>query len=331
MKRILLGLFFVGIVVLASDVWVFLRTPLSIPQPYTDYVLKPGMGIVSLSQGLSKKGILKRPAYLVGIAFVRGDMFRLKAGEYRLMPGLTPVQLLNQIVEGRMLYYHLALIEGWTFEQILTAIRKQPRLLQTISNLPPEMIMKELGHPGEHPEGRFFPDTYTFMAGATDISILRQSYRLMTKRLAAEWKNRAPGLPYTSSDEALIIASLIEKETAIAAERPKVAAVILNRLQKKMRLQIDPTVIYGLGKNYTGKLRGSDLKFPSPYNTYLNHGLPPTPIAMPSLSSIRAALHPEKTDALYFVAKGDGSHQFSTTLKDHNTAVKSWKMTSAKP
>ncbi|MFU8797614.1 MAG: endolytic transglycosylase MltG, partial [Gammaproteobacteria bacterium] len=300
-------IFFLGVIIFAADAIIFLKTPVT----PTDYILKPGSGIVALSK------LTKRPPYFVAMALLRGEASRLKAGEYQIRPGTTPRQLLEQVVQGKVIYHSVKLIEGWTFKQFLAALGTQPKLVQTIQGLPLETIMEKLGYPGENPEGRFFPDTYKFTMGTPDLAILKQAYGAMKKRLP-------PDMSPEAAYKILIIASLIEKETAIDAERPMVAEVILNRLQKNMLLQIDPTVIYALGEGYTGKLRKSDLQVNSPYNTYRYTGLPPTPIAMPGIASIHAALNPTKGEHLYFVArgKGDGTHQFSINLADHNRAVK---------
>jgi UPF0755 protein len=314
----------ISMIALSVDVAIFIKSPLVVAQQPVDYILKPGSGIFLLAKGLSSQNLLKRPAYFIALATFQGKASRLKAGEYRIMPGTTPMQFLDQIVHGRVLFHPVKLLEGWTFQQFLAALRAQPRLLQTLPGLSVETIMEKLGRAGEHPEGQFFPDTYQFTAGTTDLAILKQAYNMMQKRLAVAWEKRDPKVPYQTPNEALIVASLIEKETALDSERPMVAEVILNRLQKKMLLQIDPTVIYGLGGQYTGKLRKNDLRVDSPYNTYLYAGLPPTPIAMPGAASIQAALHPTVGEQLYFVAKGDGGHQFSKTLAEHNQAVKTY-------
>jgi UPF0755 protein len=320
----LLSILLISMIVLSIDIAVFLKKPVFISQQSVDYIVKPGTGIFALAKGLHTQHLLKRPLYFIVLATFQGKTSRLKAGEYRIMPGTTPLQLLDQIVQGRVLFHPIKLLEGWTFQQFLAALRAQPRLLQTLQGLSVETIMEKLGHAGEHPEGRFFPDTYQFTAGTTDLAILKQAYIIMQKRLALAWEKREPNVPYRSAYDALIVASLIEKETAVDGERPMVAEVILNRLKKKMLLQIDPTVIYSLGKQYTGKLRKNDLRVDSPYNTYRYAGLPPTPIAMPGAASIQAALHPTEGERLYFVAKGDGGHQFSNTLVEHNQAVKNY-------
>jgi UPF0755 protein len=246
---------------------------------------------------------------------------RIQAGTYRIMTGTTPPALLKQIVEGRVAQFGLTLVEGWNIYQVMDAIERSDSLKHTLRGMSNAQIMERLGRPAEHPEGRFFPETYKFPKGLTDLAFLQRAYRLMEERLAYEWEQREPGLPYKSPYEALIMASIVEKETGLASERRQIAGVFVRRLKKGMRLQTDPTVIYGLGVGFDGNLRRRDLLADNPYNTYRKAGLPPTPIAMPGADAIHAALHPAPGNALYFVARGDGSHHFSATLEEHNGAV----------
>ena len=226
------------------------------------------------------------------------------------------------MVAGNVVQHNVTLIEGHTFRQILEIIQQNPVITKQLENLSDEEIMKKLGHEGEHPEGRFYPDTYYISRGVTDIELLNRAYDSMQQILEEEWQQRDEGLPFKSPYEALILASIVEKESAVAKERPLIAGLFINRLRKKMRLQTDPTVIYGI-KNYDGNIRFRDLRKDTPYNTYTRKGLPPTPIALPGREAIHATLHPDKTKYLYFVAYGDGSgsHVFSTNLKDHEKAV----------
>jgi len=217
--------------------------------------------------------------------------------------------------------YPLVLVEGWNFEQVRRALAGAPKLAQTLQGLPDEEVMRRLGYPGLHPEGRFFPDTYYYSAGHTDLALLQRAFERMRARLEQEWERRAPDLPYRTIDEALIMASIVEKETGRPEERTLIAGVFVNRLRRGMRLQTDPTVIYGLGAAYDGNIRARDLRRDNPYNTYTRAGLPPTPIAMTGGEALAAAMRPAATDALYFVSRGDGSHVFSATLKEHNAAV----------
>lgn len=286
-----------------------------------DYVVRPGTPLRALARDLSARGVLPEPYSLVVLAHLRGQGRMLKAGEYRFAEGITASRLLDQVVAGRVIEYPLVIVEGWNFEQVRRALAAAPKLSQTLDGVPAEEVMRRLGHPGMHPEGRFYPDTYYYSAGHTDFSILQRAFERMRARLAEEWERREPDLPYRTMDEALIMASIIEKETGRPDERTIIAGVFVNRLRKGMRLQTDPTVIYGLGAAYDGNIRTGDLRRDTPYNTYTRAGLPPTPIAMPGGESLAAAVRPARTDALYFVSRGDGSHVFSRTLEEHNAAV----------
>ena len=245
----------------------------------------------------------------------------LKAGEYQVPAGATMSDLLQLVTSGKVIDYPVTFIEGWNFKQLREALSKQKNLRQLIAKLDDQAIMKEIGAEGVHPEGRFYPDTYHYTASMSDIDILRQSYGKMADFLSQEWERREEGLPLESTEQALILASIIEKETGATEERPLIAGVFINRLRKGMRLQTDPTVIYGMGDAYKGNIRKKDLLTDTPYNTYTRSGLPPTPIAMPGGEAIHSALHPAETKALYFVAKGNGEHKFSSTLTEHNEAV----------
>lgn len=265
--------------------------------------------------------VLSHPLWFKLHVYLEGVPNQLKAGEYEIPPGTTPRQLLDKVVAGRVRQHAITLVEGWTFNQIMWAISGHPALKKTLSAMGHEEIMDSIGASGEHPEGRFFPDTYFFPKGTSDVQLLKRAYRRMQKTLDREWGNRAEGLPLSTPYEALILASIIERETAQPDERALIAGVFIRRLQKGMRLQADPTVIYGMGEQYNGNIGYQDLRQDSPYNTYVYSGLPPTPIAMPSHESIHAALHPDQGNSLYFVSRGDGSHVFSTTLEDHSRAV----------
>ncbi|HLP30400.1 MAG TPA: endolytic transglycosylase MltG, partial [Geothrix sp.] len=246
---------------------------------------------------------------------------RVQAGTYRIARGTTPTMLLMQIIEGRVAQYSITLVEGWNIYQVMDRLAQSNDLKHLLRGQNLAQVMTRIGHPGEHPEGRFFPETYDFPKGLSDIAFLQRAYKMMDERLAVEWEHRDPGLPYRNAYEALIMASIVEKETGQAIERPQIAGVFVRRLQKRMLLQTDPTVIYGLGPTFDGNLRRRDLLADNPYNTYRKQGLPPTPIAMPSAEAIHAALHPAPGKDLYFVARGDGSHYFSATLAEHNAAV----------
>jgi UPF0755 protein len=252
---------------------------------------------------------------------LRGDATRIKAGEYLLTPSLTSRDLLSRIVDGQVFLHQLTVIEGWRFEDLRRALDEHPAVVA--SALEPEAIMTEVGAPGVHPEGQFAPDTYYFPRGTTDFVILAQAHERLEAQLDAVWHERRPAAVVTTPYEALILASIIEKETALTSERRQIAGVFSRRLQRGMRLQTDPSVIYGLGEAFDGNLRRADLGRDTPYNTYTRAGLPPTPIALPGIESLRAAVDPDDGQALYFVASGlpDGSHIFSATLEEHNRAV----------
>lgn len=250
----------------------------------------------------------------------------LHSGEYRMTPGMTAKSLLTLWEKGDVVQYSLTLVEGWTFRQVRAAISKQPKLEQTLSNLSDSEVMARLGHPEVFPEGRFFPDTYRYVRGMTDAELLKQAYNRLDTVLQEEWEKRAADVPYVDPYQALIMASLVEKETGVPQERGQIAGVFVRRLQQGMLLQTDPTVIYGLGERYNGKITRAFLKEATPYNTYVISGLPPTPIAMVGREAIHAAMNPVAGSSLYFVARGDGSHVFSDDLEAHNAAVKEFQL-----
>lgn len=298
-----------------------LDEPLSVPAEGFGYVLPPGTSLNRVARDLAASGVLANPRALAVYARWHDLAGRIKAGEYRIAPGTTPIALLDQFVAGRVVQHALTVVEGWTFEQMLQAIAADERLEHTLTGLSNEAIMSRIGLAGVHPEGRFFADTYYFPRGTSDADFLRRAYGAMADFLADAWAGREPGLPLKSPDEALILASIVEKETGAAVERPRIAGVFVERLRKGMRLETDPTVIYGMGDAFDGNLRRRDLRTDTPYNTYTRKGLPPTPIAIPGPDAIRAALHPHSDGALFFVSKGDGSHHFSATYEEHQQAV----------
>ena len=304
----------------------FINSPLTIEQNGLHHVIEPKSSLGQFADDLARRGVLKEPRYLIWLARWRDNDQAIKAGEYRFAAGTTPAMLLDQIVSGDVVLNSLTFIEGWTFKQMIEAMNSEKKLKQTLAGLSDEQIMARLGWPGIHPEGRFYPDSYHFSTGMTDAAFLQRAYRTMEKRLAAEWSERQEGLPLKTADEALVLASIVEKETGVPAERPEIAGVFIRRLRQGMRLQIDPTVIYGLGDAFDGNLRRRDLRADTPYNTYTRGGLPPTPIAMPGGDAIHAAVHPAEGDTLYFVSRGDGSHQFSATLAEHNRAVRKYQL-----
>ncbi len=285
------------------------------------FVLRPGTTVRAFARELTARGWLPEPHTFVAIAKLAGRSRAIKVGEYHFADGISASRVLRHVVAGRVIEYPLVIVEGWTFQQVLDALTIAPKLEHTLQGLTPSQIMARLGHSGEHWEGRFYPDTYTYSYGHTDALILARAYERMNTILTQEWEQRDSATPYRNPYEALTLASIVEKETGDARERPQIAAVFLNRLRLGMRLQTDPTVIYGMGARFNGNLRLADLKRDTPYNTYTRAGLPPTPIAMPGVAALHAVFHPAATRALYFVARGDGSHVFSETLVEHNKAV----------
>lgn len=250
----------------------------------------------------------------------------LHSGEYRMTPGMTMQDLFGVWKRKEVVQYSLTLVEGWNFRQVRAALERQPKLEQTLAGLSDSELMARLGYPDVFPEGRFFPDTYRYVRGMTDAELLKQAYKRLDDVLEDEWRDRAPDLPYKDPYQALIMASLVEKETGVPQERGQIAGVFVRRLQRGMLLQTDPTVIYGMGERYNGKITRAHLKEATPYNTYVIAGLPPTPIAMAGREAIHAALHPVEGNSLYFVAKGDGSHVFSVDLDEHNAAVREYQL-----
>lgn len=312
------------------DFQAFLRNPIGDFAEPVQYDVEPGSGLIAVAHDMRRRGLIKNPRYLIWYARWRGGADRIKAGEYRLDPQITPSQLLDKLLSGDVIRHALTIPEGWTFSQLMAAVRAHEKLRHTVNSDDGREIMALLGYPDQHPEGRFFPDTYVFTAGTTDLALLQYAYNKMRQLLEAEWPGRMAGLPIDTPYQALILASIIEKETADPGEREKIAGVFIRRLQKNMRLQTDPTVIYGLGAAFDGNLRRRDLETDTPYNSYMRRGLPPTPIALPGAASLRAALHPAPGDELYFVARGDGTHHFSSTLEAHNNAVRTYQLNSGR-
>ncbi|OGA25819.1 MAG: aminodeoxychorismate lyase, partial [Betaproteobacteria bacterium RIFCSPLOWO2_02_FULL_65_24] len=255
------------------------------------------------------------------LARIYGKQTQIKAGSYELRDGATPWTLLQKITQGDFQMTEMVFIEGWNFGQMRAALDGHAHVRHDTRDMTDGEIMARLGAPGVPPEGMFFPDTYLFAKGESDLAILARAHRLMNKELESAWESRAPDLPLSSAREALVLASIVEKETGDAKERPLIAGVFVNRLRRGMRLQTDPTVIYGMGERFDGNLRRKDLESDTPFNTYTREGLPPHPIAMPGRAALRAVVSPTQTDALYFVSKGDGTHQFSRSIDDHNRAV----------
>ena len=273
------------------------------------------------ARDMAATGVLHHPWAFILLARIKGHATSIKAGSYTLSAPATPLALLRKITEGETDLGKLTVPEGWSFKDMRAAIDAHPGLAHDSAGLTTEQLMATLGAADQHPEGRFFPDTYFFDLGSSEIALYRRAYQSMQQHLDQAWANRAPNLPYRSPDDVLTMASIIEKETGAPEERPQIASVFVNRLRIGMRLQTDPTVIYGLGEDYDGNLRRDDLLTDTPYNTYTRAGLPPTPIALPGLAALRAAVHPDSSRYLYFVAKGSGRHAFSENLETHNRNV----------
>ncbi|MDQ7073689.1 MAG: endolytic transglycosylase MltG [Gammaproteobacteria bacterium] len=322
---LLLGLFLLAAAALAYLAWdldQFLNRPIEAEKTFV-YQVRSGATVRGIEDEFVRMGVLSRSHYFSSYARYFGLAEKIKKGEYQVEVHLTPPQLLDLLVSGKVIQYSLTLVEGWNFKQMMSAVDNNSILEHELKGLSKKEIMQRLGYAGVHPEGRFYPDTYAFTRGTSDLSFLKRSYNKMSSVLEREWQKRQKKLPLKSAYEALILASIVERETAAVQERPKIAGVFIRRLRKKMRLQTDPTVIYGMGDRYDGNIRRRDLTADTPYNTYTRSGLTPTPIAMPSGDAIRAVLHPDEDGSLYFVAKGDGSgeHDFSKTLIEHNKAV----------
>lgn len=303
----------------AVDFYLFLKRPMLAAGQSTVHTIRPGASLHEIAEDLERRGLLTRRLYWIALACAQGRARSVKAGEYRLQGPLTPQQLLEHLVMGKTRQFRLTLVPGWTFRQVMAALARHPQIDQTLTRSDDVMVL--LGRSGMGPEGWFFPDTYHFPRGTTDLNFLRRSYEAMKSRLRAAWRTRDTGLSLKNPYEALILASIVEKETAAPEERALIAAVFVSRLKQRMRLQTDPTVVYGLGDAYDGDIRTGDLKRDTPYNTYVREGLPPTPIALPSAAALQAVTHPAVSDALFFVAKPDGHHQFSKTYESHRQAV----------
>lgn len=309
-------------------VWQGLNT-LDIPVALEEPVLldvPSGTGFGQVARILETEGFLRDSLWLRIHGRLNPEAVQVKAGEYEIVSGMTPRDILAKMVAGDTKQWSIQFIEGWTFRDMRQALANSERLKKETTDWSDEAIMEAVGAEGEHPEGRFFPDTYAFTGSETDLDLLRRSFERLERVLAEEWGNRAEDLPYDSPYEALIMASIVERETGAPHERGQVAGVFVRRLQKGMRLQTDPTVIYGMGDRYIGRITRKDLRRHTPYNTYRIDGLPPTPIALPGREAIHAALNPEDGDALYFVARGDGTHKFSRTLSEHQKAVREFQL-----
>lgn len=313
----------IGALLFAWQVYRFLETPVSVPDEGRVFEIPPGSPFVAVSGSLAEQGIIEHPRLFTLYARMKGQGNAIHAGEYRLEAGSTPHDLLEKFVAGNVLLHSFTIVEGWTFRELLTNLSRHEAVEQTLEHEDWPRLMEILGSDAERPEGLFLPETYRFPRGMKDVDLLRRAHALMQETLEKEWRSRAPDLPLDTKYEALILASIVEKETARADERARIAGVFVRRLEKGMRLQTDPTVIYGIGENFDGNLTRADLRTDTPYNTYTRSRLPPTPIAMPGRAAIHAALNPAPGDELYFVAtgRGDGSHTFSATKEEHDAAV----------
>jgi UPF0755 protein len=333
MRRLLLMLAGLAAVTWAArDVYSELNAPLAVPEPLFIDVPR-GATMNGLLRDFEQQGLLQSPRqrlYLSWYARLTGQARALKAGEYALATGLRALDLTALLASGQVVLHELTLVEGWTFAQALAAVHAHRAIARTLPDSgvldAGALIMDALGAPGRHPEGRFYPDTYRFPRGTSDVEFLRRAYQALGQALADEWAGRAPDLPYRSADEALTMASIVERETGQVDERGEIAGVFVRRLQKGMRLQTDPSVIYGLGAAFDGNLRKRDLLADGPYNTYTRAGLPPTPICLPGRAALHAALHPTAGKTLYFVSRGDGSHVFSETFAEHDAAVRKFQL-----
>lgn len=290
-----------------------------------EFSLNQGSSLTTVARQFEKAGILDNPRLFVVFARAMGRAGQIKAGVYRIDHAISKMELLDMITQGNVSRSQITIIEGWSFKQLRAALNASPNVRHDTQGLTDSEILQRIGASENQPEGLFFPDTYFVAAGSSDIELLKSAYRMMQQRLNEVWTARSPGLPLSTPYQALTLASIVEKETGTPSDRPMIAGVFVNRLRIHMMLQTDPAVIYGLGDSFDGNLRKRDLISDTPYNTYTRAGLPPTPIAMPGLDALNAALHPAKTDALYFVARGDGSSYFSSNLSEHNRAVNQYQ------
>ena len=319
--RSLAALVLLAILVVAGGAAWWLNRPLDLAADPVEVSIEPGTAPREIAQAWVGAGVKASPLLLYEWFRWSGQSRKIRAGSYEIGRGVTPIALLNKMVRGDETLAVVRLIEGWTFRQFRAELAKADSLKPTTANMSDEQIMQAIGAPEVAAEGHFHPDTYAYSKGSSDLAVLKRAYRAMQSRLDAAWAERAPDSPLKSPADALVLASIVEKETGVGADRGRVAGVFANRLRIGMPLQTDPTVIYGLGAAFDGNLRKRDLLADTPFNTYTRAGLPPTPIAMPGKAALLAAVHPEATKALYFVARGDGSSEFSDTLADHNRAV----------
>jgi UPF0755 protein len=326
--RRLRGIVFFGLfafLLAASLGYWWVNAPLALNAPLVDLSIEPGASPREVASAVAKAGVSVQPQMLYGWFRISGQARQIRAGSYELQGEVSPRTLLQKLVQGDEASRSVTLVEGWNFRQVRDALQRAENLRPDSAQMTEAQLMGQLGRPGLTAEGRFFPDTYTYSKGSSDLAVLQRALRAMDKRLSAAWDQRNPKLPLQSPDQALILASIIEKETGRTSDQSQISAVFHNRLLLGMRLQTDPTVIYGLGPSFDGNLRKADLLADTPFNTYTRAGLPPTPIAMPGRQALAAAVHPASSKALYFVARGDGTSQFSETLDAHNRAVNQYQ------
>ncbi len=316
---------------IAGSIALWLHRPLSLAPASVELTVEPGDSPRDIARRLVEAGVQTEPRWLFEYFRWSGQARAIKAGSYEFGAGTRPVDLLRKLVDGDVTLARIRLIEGWTFRQWRAELARHADLRQESASLDDAALMSAIGAPGLAPEGRFYPDTYAFSKGSSDLAVLRRALHAMQRHLESAWLGRIDGLPLKSPDEALTLASIVEKETGRAADRPQIAGVFINRLRIGMPLQTDPSVIYGLGPAFDGNLRRRDLETDTPFNTYTRGGLPPTPIAMPGRDALIAATRPATTNALYFVARGDGSSEFSSNLADHNRAVDRYQRRGGKP
>jgi UPF0755 protein len=319
--RALMALVLFALAVAAAAAGWWLTRPLTLESDPVEVSVELGTSPRGIAQAWVQAGVEASPTLLYEWFRWSGQARKIRAGSYEISRGVTPIGLLNKMVLGDETLATVRLIDGWTFRQFRAELAKAEALKPTTVGMSDEQVMQAIGAPGVPPEGRFHPDTYAYSKGSSDLAVLKRAYRAMQTRLDAAWAERTPDTPLQSETDALVLASIVEKETGVGADRGRIAGVFINRLRLGMPLQTDPTVIYGLGETFDGNLHKRDLLADTPFNTYTRTGLPPTPIAMPGKAALLAAVHPEPTKALYFVSRGDGSSEFSETLADHNRAV----------
>jgi UPF0755 protein len=323
--RTFLALVLAAALGLGYGAYAWVNGPLQLAADSVDLLIEPGSNPREVAQQVQQAGVVVQPSLLYWWFRLSGQARQIKAGSYELERGTTPANVLSKLVRGEEALRSVTLVEGWNLRQVREALKKADQLKPVTADLSAEELMQQVGKPGVPAEGRFYPDTYTYSKGSTDLALLQRAARTMDKKLEAAWAQRSPQSPLQSPEQALILASIVEKETGRSSDRPLIAAVFSNRLRIGMRLQTDPTVIYGLGPLFDGNLRKADLLADSAFNTYTRTGLPPTPIAMPGRGALMAAVQPAPSNALYFVARGDGSSHFSATLDEHNRAVNKYQ------